>query len=46
MILEFLERSGFHRGSDSATFCWNPSDEFKAPGHIHLVERIVAEAVA
>jgi FkbH-like protein len=44
--LEFLERSGFHRGNHSATYCWNPNDEFKAPGHIHLVERVVAEAVA
>ena len=44
--LQFLERSGFHRGNDTATFYWNTNDEFKVPGHIHLVERVVAEAVA
>jgi hypothetical protein len=42
--LEFLERSGFHRGNDGATFSLNTADEFNAPDHIRLVPHIEALA--
>ncbi len=44
--LQFLERSGFRRGADGMIFSWNTDDEFEAPGHIRLVEGVVAEALS
>jgi FkbH-like protein len=40
--LEFLERSGFHRDNEGATFSWNTAAEFNAPDHIRLVRHINA----